>query len=111
MQRLRARLGAPAEHVDLPKRASRNDADCENEEIDLAELAGKIHGSFEEVLPAAGDAEEARQPSHDDCQPRAGFEADQDAVADRRTRMLSRSSQAIRQSKATVKAVRLAISA
>ena len=48
------------------KHASRNDANCENEEIDLTELAGEFHGSFEEILPATGDAEEARQLGHDD---------------------------------------------
>jgi hypothetical protein len=53
-----------------------------NEEIDLTELAGEFHRSFEEILTATGDAEEARQLGHDDGQPRAGLEADQDAIAD-----------------------------
>ena len=50
--------------------------------LDLAELPGKQHGPLEEIVPAAGHAEQARQLGHGDRQSRTGLEAHEDTVAD-----------------------------
>ena len=51
-------------------------------QLHLAELPGKQQRPLEEIVPAAGHAEQARQLGHGDGQPGAGLEADEDAVAD-----------------------------
>ena len=63
--------------------------DCDREESDrkyqvlnLPQLAQQQHRTFEKIVPAAGNAEKARQLSHNDRQSGASFEPDQDAVAD-----------------------------
>ena len=60
----------------------RHKPDRQHDPVDAAELAGELDQAIEEIVPAAGDAEQARQLRHDDGQARAGLEADQNAVAD-----------------------------
>ena len=67
--------------------------------------------ALEEIVPATGYAEQARQLGHEMVRSRARLEADEDAVADELHSTLSRNSQAIRQSNATANAARLAICA
>ena len=69
---------ALAEH----QQHDRDDADGKYEVVGLADLPGEQHGPLEEIVSAAGHAKQARQLGHRDGQPRAGLEADQDAVAD-----------------------------
>ena len=47
----------------------------------LAKLTGEQHGPLEEIVPASGRADHARQLGHGDGQPSPGFEADKDAIA------------------------------
>ena len=56
--------------------------DRQHDPVNAAELSDKRDQAIEEIMTAAGNAEQARQLRHDDGQPRAGLEADQDAVAD-----------------------------
>ena len=60
----------------------RNGADRQDEQIDVAELTGEPDRAVEEIVAAAGNAEQARQLAHDDGESGAGLEADQNAVAD-----------------------------
>jgi hypothetical protein len=48
----------------------------------LAELTRKQDGPFEEIMPAARRADQARQLGHGDGQSRSSLETHQDAVAD-----------------------------
>ena len=96
---------ALAEH----EQQDRDDADGEHQIVDLAELAGQQHGPLEEIVPAAGHAEQARQLGHGDGQPGAGLEADQDAVADQLHERAQPQQPGDQASAATVKAARLAI--
>ena len=67
-----------------PSRSSseRERAEREHEVLHLPELADEQHRPFEEIVSAAGNAEQAWQLGHHDRQPGAGLEAHQDTVAD-----------------------------
>src|SRR6202035_4267159 len=60
----------------------RSCSNCQYEQIDVAELTREPDCPVEEVVPAAGHAEQARQLTHYDCEPGSRLEADENAVAD-----------------------------
>ena len=60
----------------------RHEPDRQNDPMDIAELAEEPDQAIEEIVPTAGDPEEAGQLRHDDGEPGAGLEANQNAVAD-----------------------------
>ncbi len=60
----------------------RDTANRQHDQIRVGELSGQPNDPFEEIVPAASYAEQARQLSHDDRQACARLEAYEDTVTD-----------------------------
>src|SRR4030095_10055295 len=60
----------------------RHQPDRQHDPVDAVELPDQRDQAIEEIAPAAGNAKQTRQLRHDDGEPGASLEADQNAIAD-----------------------------